>query len=108
MTHLDIAKKEGREVFDKQFGTYNLNDIAEFNGKIYSAKEIVKEWLTSHERAIEIALLEDLVEEAEKNRAFFIRATGGTTDSSVYAKGVLAAIVELITKYQDRIKRLKS
>lgn len=91
MNHLDIAKKEGG---DKLYQYWTTNDCYYEN---------LAHMFGSHERAIEIALLEDLVEEAKVMK---VKETHSENYESYVAFN--SALTTLITKYQDRIKKLKS
>lgn len=131
MTKLDIAKKEGREMLSKfkciqdecdgQGNIPRQGDDGEweayqceFHAKYLFPLEIL---FASHERAIEIALLEDLVEEAEelfKSDSFcakvirqdhVVEYCEQLSDEDIHFND---ALTTLITKYQDRIKKLKS
>lgn len=106
MTHLDIAKKEGREKFKKCpiiISKFNPDEpiYGEENKKCLRHLESD---LSGHERAIEIALLQDLVEEANIMKKEDDH--GPFCDCSSH--GYNEAFTNLITKYQDRINELKS
>lgn len=119
MNHLDIAKKEGRERFDEDIIPIIENPLLEYNHsegyektRACTKEDIAKirAFTFSHERAIEIAQLEDLVEEAEgvdeNAKKYPMHNEFGIDKSWNY--GYHSAITTLITKYQDRIKKLKS
>lgn len=115
MNHLDIAKKEGGERFDKNFMHRDKYD----NEYVLSISTPgIKSFISDHERAIEIALLKDLVEEigvmeipkpTELEMDVTIDTHGLHGGMSIASNsGYNEALTTLITKYQDRIKKLKS
>lgn len=122
MTKLDIAKNEGREKLADKICWLSSGQILHPND--------IKPDIASHERAIEIALLEDLMEEMEgmdtedvynhgiecrgfPNQLYLKGDSLGGACTCIPVKikdnsSLNSALATLITKYQDRIKELKS